>query len=110
RRGPSDDRSRRWCAARAGLVASSTAAGQGVIGSATCGPLPCRRRIKILNPPSVVGYRGGVLAVRGSIPRTFLEDQQVADINPRPVEGQENPPATGAVQSEIVLNDSDAHS
>jgi hypothetical protein len=32
----------------------------------------------------------------------------VADINPTPVSGQE--PAPGTVQSEIVLNDRDAHS
>jgi hypothetical protein len=39
-----------------------------------------------------------------------LEDLQVADINPKVVGGEETPPAPGAVQSEIVLNDSEAHS
>jgi hypothetical protein len=38
-----------------------------------------------------------------------LEDLQVADINPKVI-GEENPPAQGQVQSEIILNDSDAHS
>jgi hypothetical protein len=40
----------------------------------------------------------------------FLEDRQVADINPTPAGGEANPPATGQVQSEIILNDSNAHS
>lgn len=43
-----------------------------------------------------------------SLHNPFLEDQQVADINPSPVGGGETPP--GTVQSEIVLNDRDAHS
>ena len=33
----------------------------------------------------------------------------MADINPRVI-GEENPPPQGQVQSEIILNDSDAHS
>ncbi len=32
------------------------------------------------------------------------------DINPTPAGGEANPPATGTVQSEIILNDSNAHS
>ena len=32
------------------------------------------------------------------------------DINPTPAGDEAHPPATGAVQSEIILNDSDAHS
>lgn len=32
------------------------------------------------------------------------------DINPTPGGGEANPPATGQVQSEIILNDSNAHS
>ena len=34
----------------------------------------------------------------------------MADINPTPAGGEGNPPATGQVQSEIILNDSNAHS
>jgi len=34
----------------------------------------------------------------------------VPDINPTPAGGEANPPATGTVQSEIILNDSNAHS